>query len=291
MRALTPARLLIVVSLAGLLVFGGACGGDDEDGDATPVATAAASNDDAKAIEKVVRDNASAWDAKDFAAFSALHTEKGLKEELADAEDPNTPEGLKAGFDLFVADDRLVIDSIDAIEVDGNDATAVVEAYTEPREAPSSVSILLGVDVAFVKDGEAWKIDGLAFTSPAAPDGVTTVHIDANEFAFAFIAEDVTSGNVAFEIANVGKQPHHVTIEKVPADFDIEAALQSEEDPEGLTHIGSTPPWEPGVTQYVVFTGPLEAGDYVMLCFMPDTDDPEGTPHALKGMYKEFSVD
>lgn len=94
----------------------------------------------------------------------------------------------------------------------------------------------------------------------------------------------------AFEVENVGDQPHHVVIEKIPEDLDIEATVQSDDEPEGLVHIGSTPPWEPGDTGTVVFTETLEPGRYVMLCFMPDTTDPEGAAHVEKGMWKEFRV-
>ena len=40
-----------------------------------------------------------------------------------------------------------------------------------------------------------------------------------------------------------------------------------------------------------MFTEPLARGRYLMACFVPDeTEGDEGTPHALKGMYKEFTI-
>jgi len=254
----------------------GACGGDGDN--------------DKEAIEDVIRAQAKAWNDQDFDAYKALHTEAGLKAELADAEDPDTEAGLREAFELFT-EDKNVIDKIGDIKVDGDKATAYVEAYQEAREDPAFATIVLGVNASFVKDGEDWKVDALEFASPEKPGGVTSVHVDANEFAFGFNPEDITSGKVSFEVANVGKQPHHFALSQVPDDFDIEAALQSEEDPEGLVYIGSTPPWDPGKTYNIVFTADLEPGRYVMVCFMPDTDDPEGTEHALKGMYKEFRIE
>lgn len=258
------------------VVGAGACGSDGD-------------NDD-EAIEDVIRAAVQAWNDQDFDAFKTLHTEAGLKAQLEDAEDPDTEAGLREAFGLFT-EDKEVIDKIGDINVDGDKATAYVEAYQEAREDPAFAAIVLGVNASFVKDGEDWKIDGLEFVSPEKPDGATSVHIDANEFAFGFNPEDITSGKVSFEIANVGKQPHHFVLEQIPDDLDIETALQSEEDPEGAVHIGATPPWDPGKTYNIVFTADLEPGRYVMLCFMPDTDDPEGTPHAFKGMYKDFRIE
>jgi hypothetical protein len=48
---------------------------------------------------------------------------------------------------------------------------------------------------------------------------------------------------------------------------------------------------EPGETSNLVFAEPLEAGRYLFICFRPDTSEgPDGTPHALKGMYKELTI-
>jgi ketosteroid isomerase-like protein len=266
--------VLIAGAIAGVLAIA-ACGGDG--------------NKDQEAIEDAIRAFEQAWNDQDYDAFAAVHTEDGIKAELQDAEqDLDTDEGRREAFEVF-SEAKTVISKIGDIEVDGDTATAAVEAYQELREDPSPSSILLAVSAGMVKDGDAWKIDALEFGWPDAPDGAKVIKVQANEFAFS-PQDEPDSGNIVFEIENVGKQPHHVTIEKAPDDLDIEEALQSEEEPEGLVHIGSTPPWEPGETATIVFTEDLEPGRYVMLCFMPDTDDPEGTPHALKGMYKEFRI-
>jgi hypothetical protein len=41
----------------------------------------------------------------------------------------------------------------------------------------------------------------------------------------------------------------------------------------------------------MAFEAPLEPGRYALVCFFPDTDDPEMTPHAEKGMASEFTVE
>jgi hypothetical protein len=61
---------------------------------------------------------------------------------------------------------------------------------------------------------------------------------------------------------------------------------------EGVEFIGGTNDVAAGESSNIVFVAPLEAGRYVMVCFLPDTDEgPEGTPHFAKGMVKEFTVE
>lgn len=88
-----------------------------------------------------------------------------------------------------------------------------------------------------LKDGEDWRIDGLEFGSPKVPNGTQLVKVQASEFAFS-LQEEPDGGNVAFEVENVGDQQHHVVIEKIPEDLDIEAAVQSDDEPEGVVQIG-----------------------------------------------------
>ena len=263
--------------VAGLALFAAACSGGSAEAD----------------IEQTLRDIATAWNNQDWDAWSAHFTENGIMADRADVEG-QSPEGLRAGFDasllwwIMLPNVELVIRKIGDITVDGDTATVEAEASSREREGDAPASIIFGVRATLLLDDGVWKIDEEKFTSPDLPDGVTTVHLDAKEFAFEFDPSLITSGNIAFEMANTGAQQHQIVIEQVPKDFDVEAALMSEDEPEGTTHIGSTPPQEPGDTRDIVFTDELPAGRYVMLCFMPDTD---GTPHALLGMWSEFTIE
>ena len=269
--------------VAGLALFAASCSDDTGGG-------GSAEGD----IEQTLRDIATAWNNQDYGAWSAHFTENGIMADLADVEG-QSPEGLRASFMdtsllwwTMLPNDELIIRKIGDITVDGATATAEVEASSREREGDAPASIIFGVRATLLLDDGVWKIDEEKFTSPDLPDGVTTVHLDAKEFAFEFDSPLITSGNIAFEMANTGAQRHQIVIEQVPEDFDVKAALMSEDEAEGMTHIGSTPPQEPGDTRDIVFTNKLPAGRYVMLCFMPDTD---GTPHALLGMWSEFTIE
>jgi len=140
-------------------------------------------------------------------------------------------------------------------------------------------------------DGK-WKLDGLKNVPQEIPGGVKKVDLELNEFAFGFNASEITDGNFAFVAKNIGKQNHQVGVLKIPADLDIQEFIQSEEEEEieGIEDIAFTLPFPPGDEANVVFDQPLEPGRYALLCFVPDKDDPEKTPHALKGMYRDFTV-
>ena len=74
----------------------------------------------------------------------------------------------------------------------------------------------------------------------------------------------------------------------VPEDLDIEAAILSGEEPAGIEDVGIGGPWDPGTDTTAVFTEPLAAGRYAMLCFVSDA---EGVPHAALGMINEFTIE
>ena len=129
----------------------------------------------------------------------------------------------------------------------------------------------------------------------ARPAGTTLGPIDANEFAFG-VDTSAINGNVAFEFSNVGKQHHEMGLAKIQADANIDDLLQRAaaspdgSPPEGAEFIAGTSA-DPGDTTNIVFAQPLEPGRYIMVCFVPDeTEAEDGTPHALKGMVKEFTI-
>jgi len=126
------------------------------------------------------------------------------------------------------------------------------------------------------------------------PAGTTVVQVDMNEFAYGVDTSAIVdaTGPFALEAKNVGKQTHMLGLARVPADANIDELLL-EDEPEGLEFIGGGDEVEPGASSNIVFVAPLDAGRYIMVCFLPDTDDEsaEGSFHYEKGMVKEFTVE
>ena len=262
-RWLTRAGLAAVLMLvAGLAAFAAACGGDDgEEGEI---------RDTADAIVKAYND-------KDVDAFLSYWTDSGIQEGF-DATRQEAQEFLAEGL----GDPPMSIRSISNIKVSGDTATADVELAFGLSLEPERDS--------FVKEGGVWKIDGAEDVSPEIPSDVTAIDLKLVDFAFDFDASAIKSGDIAFRVENVGEQPHQVILSKIPEDLDLEAALQSEETPPGVEDIAVLEFVDVGAKANMVFTESLEPGRYVLLCFFPDTEDPEGTPHVFKGMQAEFHV-
>lgn len=65
-----------------------------------------------------------------------------------------------------------------------------------------------------------------------------------------------------------------------------EAAPAEQQGPPPFANIGGVAPMNPGFTNFL----PLEltAGEYVAICFVPDTET--GAPHAALGMVMPFVV-
>jgi hypothetical protein len=129
---------------------------------------------------------------------------------------------------------------------------------------------------------------GVAAPGPSFKPAVVTVH--ATEFAFA-APKSVPAGTITFRLVNGGKQLHHVSIiqllhGKTATDFT-----------DALKHPGPLPAWAvevggpnaavPGQTSDATMT--LEAGQYVLVCFVPSPGK-EATPHVMKGMITSLTV-
>jgi hypothetical protein len=180
-------------------------------------------------------------------------------------------------------------------------AECIGEPLGNPRVDPADVDIegddatitLVGdeltLEIEAIREDDIWKLDGIRATSDEIADGVETVDLALNEFAFEFDAEDqhLASGKFAFRISNEGEQIHEAVLFQLPAEGDL-LELLGAESPD-LAFLGVKFPLM--ADDEVDWAVPdLTAGRYALVCFLPDTDDPEGTPHAFKGMTAEFTV-
>ena len=286
-------RWWLRLAAAGVLLAGAAgavaCS-DDEDkaGDTTPVATTAAPKGDPAAVvavETAMRNVTDNWNANDKDAFLAGFTDAGLVSIFG--EDGQTVDQVKADLEFFFGSSPITNATIANTKVSGSSATtesqfAIFGAYQKNTEH-------------FVKVGDAWKIDSETALLVDVPEGVKIVRVDVIEFAFGVDTSAIADGNVAFELSNVGKQHHEMVITSIPADANIDDLIQQfadspDRDVPGVVFVGQTEA-APGATSNLVFTEPLAPGRYVMVCFVPDeTEGENGTPHALKGMFKEFTI-
>ncbi|HKU61667.1 MAG TPA: hypothetical protein VJQ44_10655 [Gemmatimonadales bacterium] len=119
----------------------------------------------------------------------------------------------------------------------------------------------------------------------APPSDVLTV--TASDYKFD-APDQIPAGMVTVQLVNRGPSPHHVqllrlTEGKTAADF--QAAVQKGSVPAwALPAGGPNPPARGGISEVRM---PLEAGEYVMVCFIPDT---AGVPHLAHGMLRPLRV-
>jgi hypothetical protein len=116
---------------------------------------------------------------------------------------------------------------------------------------------------------------------------VVTVH--ASEFAFA-APKTISAGQTTFRLVNDGKELHQISILKLEQGKtmkDLQAAMKDPgPPPEWLVAVGGPNAAAPGST--IDATLNLEAGNYVLVCFIPSPG--EQMPHAAKGMVMPITV-
>ena len=133
---------------------------------------------------------------------------------------------------------------------------------------------------------EAPPADAPAATPAAAPSP-EILTVTASDYKFD-APDQIPAGLVTIRLVNRGPSLHHVQLlrlaeGKTAADF--QAAVQKGGMPTWAVPAGGPNPPEPGGTAEVRM--PLEAGEYMMVCFIPDT---AGVPHMARGMVRPLRV-
>jgi hypothetical protein len=271
-----------------------ACGGDSKKA-ATPSATAPAptavptkESGDVQALRQVFLTAVDRWNARDLDGFMTLFTDRGLISSFG--EDGQSIDETKAGLKEFFASQPIKNLKFSQENISGDVGAMDVVFALGPA--------LLHSRFTLARAGATWKLDGEESDLPVdVPAGATTINMDLIEFAFGIdpAAIAAVKGQFALVANNLGKQGHEVAIARIPDGVPASDIVQgfATSDSEGvpgvefITGIGV----EPGETSNLVFSEPLAAGRYLFICFRPDTSEaPDGTPHALKGMYKEFTI-
>ena len=105
------------------------------------------------------------------------------------------------------------------------------------------------------------------------------------EYEFDF-DEPVTAGRTSFVATNAGAQAHFMLLVRLADGVTLEEAMKSDGE-KGIEGQWSSGIAAAGGSDEEALTVDLQPGTYGMLCFI---SDPDGTPHAMKGMAKQFTV-
>ena len=134
----------------------------------------------------------------------------------------------------------------------------------------------------------AFEVTGSAPVAAAAlPAAEATIRLVDYDFE---MSKSLTRGRHTLLVENAGPQPHELQLLKLAPgktarDFG-EWAETGMKGPPPAQPIGGVAFLDRG--KQAVFSVDLEAGDYALICFVPDTKD--GRPHLAHGMMKDFKV-
>jgi hypothetical protein len=144
-------------------------------------------------------------------------------------------------------------------------------------------------------------VTGEAGATPAAgAEPAADVTVTMFEYDFA-VEGTLTPGSHVFAVTDVGAQPHEMFMLRAPGpvteeqiaqvlDLEMQGGTPAPDadlpNPEEFIPAASMTPLSMGKTGWIPVT--LEAGTYIMLCFVPDIES--GMPHAYHGMYQVITV-
>ena len=127
-----------------------------------------------------------------------------------------------------------------------------------------------------------------AATSPSSPP-VADIVLSMADYSFTVKSGTLSAGKHVVQVLNEGPQGHEVEIIKLAPGKtmkDLAAWMAKFEGPGPADAIGGIVGVAKGGAGY--FNVELSAGNYVLICFVPDAKD--GKPHLEHGMIKEFTV-
>jgi hypothetical protein len=141
--------------------------------------------------------------------------------------------------------------------------------------------VALGMQKAvFVRGGKPTRV--------SAPKASLTIKQIDYQFV---LSKRIASGLHTIEVMNHGTQPHELVLVKLAPGATVNDVIAA-----FAPGAAGPPPGElvGGITgiekgERVHFTGEFEAGNYGLICFVPDAVT--GRPHFLRGMTAEFTVE
>lgn len=114
------------------------------------------------------------------------------------------------------------------------------------------------------------------------------VRLTLRDYAYE-ITPEITAGRHVIHVENAAAQPHEVVLMRLApgkTPQDLLAWLQTQDGAPPAMPIGGTSFLSSGESN--VLTVDFEAGEYALLCFVPDAGD--GKPHVAHGMVRQLTV-
>jgi len=178
---------------------------------------------------------------------------------------------------------------------DGGPNAAAPGGTSEATETlePGNYAILCFIPstdgVPHVMKGMAHGLVVTPNTAAPAAEPTATSTLTLSDYKFD-LAQPLKSGQNIVRVENTADQPHEVVVFKIPPGKtmkDFQAWLPvSDKQPPPAMPMGGVVGLSKGLHAY--FTANLDAGDYVLVCFLQDAKD--GKPHFVHGMVQPFKI-
>jgi hypothetical protein len=159
--------------------------------------------------------------------------------------------------------------------------------FSRIRPGAAVVAALLLGGCGSKRRADAPRADAPDADAPPAAATPEILTVTASDYKFD-APDQIPAGLVTVQLVNRGPSPHHVQLLRLgegKTAADLQAAVQKGQLPRWAMPAGGPNPPEVGGTSEVRM--PLEAGEYVMVCFIPDT---AGVPHMAHGMVRPLRV-
>lgn len=192
--------------------------------------------------------------------------------------------------DASPAEIEKVQTKLDALLDDG---LAVVPEAIEPQVTAAATSLRQGIEQAFQdptlaqygSEIDAWVADNC---------GYQVVDAHATEYHFSGIPKKLKPGKTIFRLTNDGAELHELGIGRIKTKTPLKQLIADEERAnKEVAQLGGTFALQ-GEESYAYVV--LKKGRHAAVCFVPvgatdpNTEPPEGPPHAAEGMVAEFRV-
>lgn len=178
---------------------------------------------------------------------------------------------------------------------DGGPNAAAPGGTSEATEIlePGNYAILCFIPssdgVPHVMKGMAHALVVTPSTAAPAAEPTPTSTLTLSDYKFD-LAQPLKSGQNIVRVENTADQPHEIVIFKIPPGKtmkDFQAWLPvSDKQPPPAMPMGGVVGLSKGL--HAFFTTNLDAGDYVLVCFLQDAKD--GKPHFVHGMVQPFKI-
>jgi hypothetical protein len=161
------------------------------------------------------------------------------------------------------------------------------------RLAPGSYAMLCFVSspdgIPHLAKGMLRELAVIPVEAPILPEPRADVRLMLDDYDFTFTPW-LTKGRHTIRVENSGPQPHEAILVRLAPGrtaHDVLTWLKRPAGPAPGETFGGTAVLQRGQVNFV--TADFAAGDYALLCFVPDSGD--GKPHVAHGMIQQFSVE